>query len=107
MSKQSLQRTAKRNSGISYQESVEAIELKDPSIYERIGKEDGFKRLSELFYERVFDSGSDCSSSGSSSNNNNNTQWFLNIFSSSTKNEAIDNQYRFLVQTFGGPELYK
>jgi hypothetical protein len=80
MSKQSLQRTAKLNSGVSYEESVEAIELKNPSIYERIGKEDGFQKLSELFYERVF--------------NDNDAQWFLNIFSSSTKQEAIDNQVR-------------
>lgn len=34
-------------------------------------------------------------------------QWFLNIFSSSTKQEAVDNQFRFLVQQFGGPDLYR
>ena len=36
--------------------------------------------------------------------------WFCNrytVFSSSTKKEAVDNQYRFLVQTFGGNELYR
>ena len=93
MSKQSLQRTAKLNSGVSYEESIEAIELRDPSIYERIGKEDGFKRLSELFYERVFNSGSNVNSDGHRRNKND-EQWFLNIFSSSTKDEAIDNQVR-------------
>lgn len=79
MSKQSLQRKAKLNSGVSYEESVQALHLQ-PSIYERIGKEDGCRTLSELFYERVF--------------NDTEAQWFLNIFSSSTKNEAIDNQVR-------------
>lgn len=79
MSKQSLQRTAKLNSGVSYEESTKATELQ-PCIYERIGKEDGCRRLSELFYERVFDDVE--------------AQWFLNIFSSSTKDEAIDNQVR-------------
>ncbi len=79
MSKQSLQRTAKSKSGVSYEESIQAIELQ-PSIYERIGKEDGCRKLSELFYERVFD--------------DKEAQWFLNIFSSSTKDEAIDNQVR-------------
>jgi hypothetical protein len=77
MSKQSLQHTAKINSGISYEESIKAIELK-PSIYQRIGKEQGFYKLSELFYDRVFADAD--------------AQWFLNIFSSSTKKEAIDNQ---------------
>ncbi|KAL3822670.1 hypothetical protein ACHAXA_009552 [Cyclostephanos tholiformis] len=33
--------------------------------------------------------------------------WFRGIFASSTKFEAIDNQYRYLVQQFGGPELYR
>mmetsp|Transcript_26257 Transcript_26257/g.30501 ORF Transcript_26257/g.30501 Transcript_26257/m.30501 type:complete len:175 (-) Transcript_26257:403-927(-) len=92
MSKQSLQRTAKLNSGVCYEESIKATQL-EPSMYDRIGKEEGFRKLSELFYDRVF--------------NDHDAQWFLNIFSSSTKQEAIDNQYRFFVQTFGGPMLYK
>jgi len=49
-------------------------------------------KLSQLFYDRVFDD---------------TEQWFLNIFSSSTKQEAVENQYRFFVQTFGGPDLYR
>lgn len=32
---------------------------------------------------------------------------FLGIFASSTKSEAVDNQFRFLVQSFGGEALYK
>jgi len=51
------------------------------------------KLLSTHFYNRVFADKSN--------------PWFLGIFATSTKDEAIDNQYRFLVQTFGGPELYK
>ncbi len=85
---------AKLNSGVSYEESIVASQL-EPPIYERIGKEEGFMKLSQLFYDRVFDDDSKRS------------QWFLNIFSTSTKQEAVDNQYRFLVQTFGGPDLYR
>jgi len=51
------------------------------------------KELSTLFYDRVFDDSAN--------------DWFLSIFASSTKAEAIDNQYRFFVQTFGGPDLYR
>jgi len=94
MSKQELQNAAKLNSGVSYEESIVASQL-EPPIYERIGKEEGFMKLSQLFYDRVFDDDSKRS------------QWFLNIFSTSTKQEAVDNQYRFLVQTFGGPDLYR
>uniref|UniRef100_A0A7S2WRL1 Globin n=1 Tax=Eucampia antarctica TaxID=49252 RepID=A0A7S2WRL1_9STRA len=91
MSKQQLQDYAFKYSGVTYEESLEAINIK-PSIYERIGDK-GFMKLSELFYERVF--------------NDDDAAWFLNIFSSSTKNEAVDNQFRFFVQTFGGPDLYR
>ena len=79
MSKQSLHNTAKQHSGISYEDSIKALTL-NPSLYHRIGQEEGCKRLSTLFYDRVF--------------NDNDAQWFLNIFSSSTKSEAIDNQVR-------------
>lgn len=92
MSKKELQLSAKLNSGVSYEESIIASQL-EPSVYERIGREDGFMKLSQLFYDRVFDDSQN--------------RWFLNIFSSSTKQEAVDNQYRFFVQTFGGPDLYR
>mmetsp|Transcript_13891 Transcript_13891/g.21174 ORF Transcript_13891/g.21174 Transcript_13891/m.21174 type:complete len:92 (+) Transcript_13891:53-328(+) len=91
MSKQELRQAAFENGGVSYEESLEAEKLQ-PTIYERIG-EDGFIELSNKFYERVFEDKKE--------------QWFLNIFASSTKQEAIENQYRFLVQTFGGPDLYR
>jgi len=92
MSKQELQQTAFENSNVRYEESIEAVKL-EPSIYERIGKEEGFSKLSRLFYDRVFD--------------DKEADWFLGIFSSSTKAEAIENQMMFLVQTFGGPDLYR
>ena len=98
MSKYELQRIAYENSGITYEESQEykthpIIITKSKSMYERLGYDNGCKLLSELFYNNVF-------------NDKDNIQ-FLNIFASSTKNEAIDNQYRFFVETFGGPSLYQ
>lgn len=91
MSKQELQQAALENGGVSYQESLEAEKL-EPTLYERIGH-DGFVQLTTSFYDKVFD--------------DKETAWFVNIFSSSTKQEAIENQYRFLIQTFGGPDLYR
>jgi truncated hemoglobin YjbI len=58
-----------------------------------LGRESGIEELSRLFYNRVFD--------------DNENDWFVSIFASSTKEEAIDNQWRFFVQTFGGPDLYR
>ena len=63
-----------------------------PSLYERIGAE-GIRELSTRFYDKVFQ--------------DEEARWFLNIFSSSTRSEAIENQYLFFVQTFGGPGLYR
>ena len=91
MSKQELQQKSLENGGVSYEESLEAEKL-EPSLYDRIGHE-GFVQLSTSFYDKIF---ADKESA-----------WFLNIFSSSTKQEAIENQYLFLIQTFGGPDLYK
>ena len=91
MSKFELQDKALQRSGVSHEESLQAIQL-SPSIYERLGKEEGLEHLSKLFYDRVFDDAD---------------ARFTSIFSSSTKQEAIDNQYRFFVQTFGGPDLYR
>jgi hypothetical protein len=113
MSKYELQEQALHASGVSVEKSQEAIEL-SPSLYARLGTA-GFKELSTLFYNRVFDD---------------DQPWFLSIFSSSTKAEAIENQvslaavvlvlykklththtfleqYPFFVQTFGGPDLYR
>jgi hemoglobin len=92
MSKLELQRLASERSGVTYEESLVATEQLSPSIYERFG-EKGIRRLSESFYDRVFA--------------DKETAWFLNIFSSSTRAEAVENQYLFFVQTFGGPDLYR
>ena len=77
MSRQELQKAAYESSGVSYDESLLAQKL-EPSIYERIGQEAGFERLSQDFYDRVFA--------------DKDAMWFLNIFSSSTKQEAVEHQ---------------
>jgi truncated hemoglobin YjbI len=92
MSKHELRAAATKLSGITYEQSLLASTSLDPPVLERIGGSLGFQTLSTLFYDRVFADASN--------------PWFLGIFATSTKDEAIDNQYRFLVQTFGGEELY-
>jgi len=110
MSKYELQAEAYKYSGVTYKQSQKALQL-SPSIYDRL-HDDGILKLSQLFYNKVFDNNISTNISNSNSNSNSTSsgdgyQWFRNIFASSTKSEAIDNQYRFLVQTFGGPSLYK
>jgi len=92
MSKFELRQAASERSGVSYDESTVATERLQPCIYERLG-EAGLRQLSQLFYDRVFA--------------DHQNAWFLGIFSSSTRQEAIENQYLFFVQTFGGPAVYK
>jgi truncated hemoglobin YjbI len=91
MSKQALQQAAFSASGISFEESLAATSM-EPSLFERIGEE-GIRELSTRFYDKVFA--------------DKDNPWFLNIFSSSTRAEAIENQFLFFVQTFGGPPLYQ
>ena len=90
MSKLELRQAAFESSGISYEESLVATEL-HPSIYDRLG-ETGLQNLSATFYDKVFAD---------------KDKAFQSIFSSSTRNEAVENQYLFFVETFGGPALYK
>ena len=52
MSKQELQKATMDASGVSYDESLQAGNL-TPTLYERIG-DDGFKQLSQTFYDKVF-----------------------------------------------------
>lgn len=92
MSRFELQKAAFERSGVSYEESLCATTRLQPSIYERLG-EDGLRALSQSFYDRVFA--------------DKEAAWFLSIFSSSTRTEAVENQYLFFVQTFGGPDLYR
>lgn len=77
MSKYELQAEALHASGISFETSQQALNL-SPSMYDRLGIE-GFQELSTLFYHRVFDD---------------DDPRFQSIFSSSTKQEAIENQVR-------------
>ena len=97
MSKQILQQAARRHSGVSYEESLIAQEQLQPTLLERIGGIPGFEELTERFYDRIFDE----------ANTGSDDVALVNIFSSSTKSEAKDNLSRFLVQTFGGPPLYR
>ena len=84
MSKFELQKQAFEASGVNFEESQEAVQLQ-PSLFDRFG-EDGFKELSTLFYDRVFQDKGEV--------------WFLNIFASSSKAEAIENQVRLRTITF-------
>jgi hemoglobin len=93
MSKYDLRSRAHSLSGVSYERSLLATTSLSPPILERLGGIEGVRRLSTNFYDRVFADKDEA--------------WFLGIFASSTKSEAIDNQYRYLVQAFGGPELYR
>jgi hemoglobin len=92
MSKYDLRSRAHALSGVSYERSLLVTTSLSPPILDRIGDVDGVRKLSTHFYDRVY---ADVDA-----------PWFLGIFASSTKVEAIDNQYRFLVQAFGGPGLY-
>ena len=76
MSKFALQQQAFDHSGVSYDESQKVLQL-SPTIYDRLGHK-GIEKLSTLFYDRVFGDREDPN--------------FLNIFASSTKREAIENQ---------------
>ena len=93
MSKYDLQDKTAALSGVTHAQSLLATTSLTPTLLERIGGSSGFITLSTLFYNRVF--------------NDKANPWFLGIFATSTKDEAIDNQFRFLVQTFGGEELYR
>ncbi|KAL7455261.1 hypothetical protein ACHAWC_007470 [Mediolabrus comicus] len=92
MSKYELRSQTASLSGVTYEESQKWTAL-SPPLLTRINGPNGFQILSTLFYDRVFE--------------DEENPWFLGIFASSTKSEAIDNQFRFLVETFGGEDLYK
>jgi hemoglobin len=94
MSKFVLRSATEQLCGVSHDEAHYLLNTQDQEkFFDRIGSEEGCRQLSQLFYDRVFaDKGN---------------PWFLQIFASSTKSEAVDNQYRFLVQLFGGPALYQ
>ncbi len=93
MSKYELRDKTASLSGVTYEQSLLATTALTPPLLTRIGGPDGFLTLATSFYDKVFA--------------DKENPWFLGIFASSTKSEAVDNQYRFLVQSFGGEELYK
>lgn len=84
---QSLQQKASEMSGVRLEE---AFKIDEVNLFERLGM-DGFVQLSTNFYNRVYSE---------------EEKWFRDIFASSTKEEAIRNQFEFFVQRMGGPPLY-
>mmetsp|Transcript_99826 Transcript_99826/g.280679 ORF Transcript_99826/g.280679 Transcript_99826/m.280679 type:complete len:264 (+) Transcript_99826:85-876(+) len=83
-----LEHVAAMCSGVSLDRSAK---LNDFNLYEGLGH-DWFVSLSTNFYERVY---SDLSA-----------PWFRQLFLGSAKEDAIRNQYEWLIQRCGGPSLY-
>nr|GMD41408.1 two-on-two hemoglobin-3 [Ipomoea batatas] len=84
---QTLQEKAAEWSGV---DTSEAFAIDETNLYEKLGLQT-FINLSTNFYTRVFDD---------------EEEWFRSIFASSTKEDAIRNQYEFFVQRMGGPSLF-
>nr|XP_029145578.1 two-on-two hemoglobin-3 isoform X4 [Arachis hypogaea] len=88
---QSLQEKAAEWSGV---ETTLAFAIDDngggANLFQKLGLQT-FINLSTNFYDRVY---------------NDEEEWFRSIFGKSKKEEAIQNQYEFLVQRMGGPILY-
>ncbi|CAE8635259.1 unnamed protein product [Polarella glacialis] len=83
-----LDEVAARCSGVA---TAQAFRLNELNLYEVLGH-DWFVRLSTNFYERVFDDLS--------------APWFRELFLTASKEDAIRNQYEWLIQRCGGPPLY-
>ncbi|TKY74599.1 Two-on-two hemoglobin-3 [Spatholobus suberectus] len=84
---QSLQQKASEWSGVS---TADAFAIDDANLFNKLGLQT-FVTLSTNFYNRVYDD---------------EEEWFRSIFATSEKENAIQNQYEFLVQRMGGPTLY-
>ncbi|XP_019181661.1 PREDICTED: two-on-two hemoglobin-3 [Ipomoea nil] len=84
---QTLQEKAAEWSGV---DTSDAFAIDETNLYEKLGLQT-FINLSTNFYTRVFDD---------------EEEWFRSIFASSTKEDAIRNQYEFFVQRMGGPSLF-
>jgi len=69
----------------------DAFLIDEVNLFERLGKET-FTKLSTRFYDLVYSDDAN--------------PWFRNIFASSKKEDAIQNQYEFFIQRMGGPALY-
>ncbi|KAF3667863.1 Two-on-two hemoglobin-3, partial [Capsicum annuum] len=68
----------------------DAVAIDDTNLFEKLGLQT-FINLSTNFYNRVY---------------GDEEERFQLIFSNSSKEEAIRNQYEFFVQRMGGPNLY-
>ncbi|OIT31645.1 PREDICTED: two-on-two hemoglobin-3 [Nicotiana attenuata] len=84
---QSLQQKASEWSGV---DPNDAFAIDETNLFEKLGLQT-FINLSTNFYNRVYDD---------------EEEWFRSIFSNSSKEDAIRNQYEFFVQRMGGPPLY-
>ncbi|KAL6603873.1 hypothetical protein ACP70R_044234 [Stipagrostis hirtigluma subsp. patula] len=86
---QSLQEKASQWSGVA---AADAFAIDDGNIFEALGgTTQPFVDLSTNFYTRVYED---------------EEEWFREIFAGSKKEDAIQNQYEFLVQRMGGPPLF-
>uniref|UniRef100_M8CG59 Uncharacterized protein n=1 Tax=Aegilops tauschii TaxID=37682 RepID=M8CG59_AEGTA len=86
---QSLQDKASEWSGVA---PADAFAIDEVNVFEALGgTPQPFVDLSTNFYTRVYED---------------EEQWFREIFSGSRKEDAIQNQYEFLVQRMGGPPLF-
>ncbi|RDX58437.1 Two-on-two hemoglobin-3 [Mucuna pruriens] len=83
----SLQEKASEWSGVA---TTDAFAIDDADLFHNLGLQT-FVNLSTNFYNRVY---------------NDEEEWFRSIFAKSEKQNAIQNQYEFLVQRLGGPPLY-
>ncbi|KAJ4951105.1 hypothetical protein NE237_027937 [Protea cynaroides] len=84
----SLQQKASEWSGV---DPNDAFAIDSTNLFEKLGLQT-FIDLSTNFYNRVYDDEEE--------------EWFRLIFANSKKEDAIQNQYEFLVQRMGGPPLY-
>ncbi|KQK17842.1 two-on-two hemoglobin-3 [Brachypodium distachyon] len=86
---QSLQDKASEWSGVA---ASDAFAIDEGNAFEELGgTPQPFVDLSTNFYTRVYED---------------EEEWFREIFSGSQKEDAIRNQYEFLVQRMGGPPLF-
>ncbi|XP_035818176.1 two-on-two hemoglobin-3 isoform X1 [Zea mays] len=86
---QSLQDKASEWSGVA---AADAFAIDDVNIFEYLGgTPQPFVDLSTNFYTRVYED---------------EEEWFREIFGGSKKEDAIQNQYEFLIQRMGGPPLF-
>lgn len=82
-----VQASACRFSGVS---QAEAFIVDEVNLFERLGQAT-FVALSTEFYNRVY---------------SDEESWFRDIFAGSKKEDAIQNQFEFLIQRLGGPALF-